>query len=570
MIEMESAGAAVAAGWGAIPKASHTMILDRSLPVTPDVPLISPENDKQQYTVYTRRWYILFAFSLMSFNQCIIWLSFSPIATATREYYHLCHTPEECAKQGGKGQGAIDLMLAWGPIIYLPTAIPLGVYAMRRSNLRKIVVTGAVLSAVAAIIRCALAWHFGNGGEEPEWNERVAVPLVHVAQALNAAVGPIAMATVTLVSATWFPPSERYFATACALMSNQMGAAVGFFAFVLVKDAKDIPKLLNAHLILTLPVLLMILIYFPSQPPTPPCAVVDDKNKKQQPRNNPVRQLDYDYVASGTTFGMVPDAADVLGQGEKEETASFTELCKEFCSESAALLTANKPFVLLAWAGGALQGMYNGWSGSLDSIVPQEKFTVSYCGWVGFASTIAQIVGALFIGRVVDRWVPSLQRRMKTSLLVLLLVCGAVMAWITLALPLGLSAKTGKQPDPLIDESIGVTAFAIVLYGAVLGCTSPLFFEFAVELTFPAPEALSAGIIAYLNNVGCLILLGAKGWICNNGVMNAFMFAMVVIAGLGLFFVRAVYKRLDAQEAGDGQEAERARQDMDNMLYGGQ
>ena len=81
----------------------------------------------------------------MSFNQCLIWLSFSPVATATREYYNLCHTEAECEKQGGMGQSQIDLMLNWGPIIYLPTAIPLGVYAMRRSNLRKIVVTGAVV-----------------------------------------------------------------------------------------------------------------------------------------------------------------------------------------------------------------------------------------------------------------------------------------------------------------------------------------------------------------------------------------------------------------------------------------
>ena len=88
----------------------------------------------------------------------------------------------------------------------------------------------------------------------------------------------------------------------------------------------------------------------------------------------------------------------------------------------------------------------------------------------------------------------------------------------------------------------------------------PFHDRFAVELTYPAPEALSAGIIAYLNNIGCLILLGAKGWICAEGIMNVFMFAMVVLAGAGLAFVRATYKRLNAQEAGDPREAERERQ----------
>ena len=136
--------------------------------------------------------------------------------------------------------------------------------------------------------------------------------------------------------------------------------------------------------------------------------------------------------------------------------------------------------------------MFNAWSGSLDSIVPQDKFSVSYCGWIGFASTMAQIVTACLMGQIIDR-VPKLQRRMKTTLIALLVFTSAIMAWTTLALPLGISGTTGKQPAPLIDQGIGVTGFAIILYGAVLGATSPLFFEFGVELTYPAPEALSSG-----------------------------------------------------------------------------
>ena len=273
---------------------------------------------------------------------------------------------------------------------------------------------------------------------------------------------------------------------------------------MLVKEASDIPKLLNAHLIVALPVLLMIVVYFPSQPPSPPSAVVDERNNKAPGSSSPVvaRNLAQSYNPYGTHIGLAPDGADAttggIGGDIQSETdpdagASFTVLCKEFCAESARL-TKIKSFMLLAWAGGALQGMYNSWSGSLDSIVPQDKFSVAYCGWVGFASTLAQIFTACLVGFVVDR-VPSLQRRMKSLLLALLLVTGGIMAWITLALPLGISATTGEQPAPVLEESTGVTAVAIVAYGAVLGCTSPLFFEFAVELTYPAPESLSAGIM---------------------------------------------------------------------------
>lgn len=34
----------------------------------------------EEYTLHGQRWYILAAFSLLSFQQCLFWITFSPVA----------------------------------------------------------------------------------------------------------------------------------------------------------------------------------------------------------------------------------------------------------------------------------------------------------------------------------------------------------------------------------------------------------------------------------------------------------------------------------------------------------
>ena len=38
------------------------------------------------YLVYPRRFYVLFVFSFLSFNQCMMWLAFSPIERHAEAY----------------------------------------------------------------------------------------------------------------------------------------------------------------------------------------------------------------------------------------------------------------------------------------------------------------------------------------------------------------------------------------------------------------------------------------------------------------------------------------------------
>ena len=76
------------------------------------------------------------------------------------------------------------------------------------------------------------------------------LPLVHLAQICNAAVGPLTMAT-PLAASNWFPPKERDTATSVAILANNLGAAFGFFAPYVIRGKSKITIILWIHLALS-------------------------------------------------------------------------------------------------------------------------------------------------------------------------------------------------------------------------------------------------------------------------------------------------------------------------------
>jgi len=95
----------------------------------------------------------------------------------------------------------VDLLLNWGPITYIPAVVPVVVYSKKHNSTRTLVVGGACLCFVAMLLRLLPVW-FDLGFP--------AVYLVHVAQIINASVGPIGLSLPPKISATWFPDNERW------------------------------------------------------------------------------------------------------------------------------------------------------------------------------------------------------------------------------------------------------------------------------------------------------------------------------------------------------------------------
>ena len=172
----------------------------------------SAASSHTSFVLYRSRFLILFTFSLLSFNQSLFWLTFSPISDLAEEYY-------------GLSVDTVNLLLNWGPIIYIPCQFLTFYISSVRGGLRKVVLTSSTICLLAMCLRCVpnLVWH-----PESDAFKANAIYFLHAAQILNAAAGPFVMSTVSQCSALWFGINERAKATSIAIFSNNLGAAIGF------------------------------------------------------------------------------------------------------------------------------------------------------------------------------------------------------------------------------------------------------------------------------------------------------------------------------------------------------
>eukprot|EP00048_Salpingoeca_helianthica_P004438 m.76856 g.76856 ORF g.76856 m.76856 type:complete len:473 (+) comp13196_c0_seq1:1319-2737(+) len=404
----------------------------------------------REYRTYPARFYILLSFSMLSFFQSLVWLTYSPIADQAEKYY-------------GISEATTELLLNWGAIIYVATVPAVMFISNLKNGMRISVLLAAFMISFATFLRCipsfAPGYFFEGGWSDTDGRSSVAtfaLSLVHIAQIINAAAGPLVCATVTLVSSTWFPINERTTATAVAVLFNNFGAAIGFIMMPqIVVGFRDMPTLLYVHAACGFASLLSILAYFPNAPPTPPSPAAQEEGCHQ-----------------GQTF-------------------------KEFLKDSRAAMSC-VPFMLIANGYGLMSGVFNAWSGILSSIL-SGQYDDNQAGWFSFASTIAAIIGGLLIGPVADR-LPVVQRNFKATLLILLVFCFLCFVWFTLSFPV-------SGVPAVLPSNFWTVAGSITLSGTFMGATYPLFYEFSVELTYPVREATSAGVLTFFTNIWSLVFL---------------------------------------------------------------
>lgn len=141
--------------------------------------LLSPLSKIQADTDYTAsptRWYILAVFSLFSFNQCLVWFTFSSIkAPKVYEYYSGNSTASSHIDDS-----TVALLLNWGPIVGC-LFFPFQVYMLTLSKgFRKATMLGAALVFSGAVIR------FIPSLASAEWRHTssLAILCLHVGQAI--------------------------------------------------------------------------------------------------------------------------------------------------------------------------------------------------------------------------------------------------------------------------------------------------------------------------------------------------------------------------------------------------
>ena len=437
------------------------------------------------YQLYPRRFYVLFVFSFLAFNQCLFWLTFSPIARSAEDYYHI-------------SEATVDLLLNWGPIIFIP-CLPLTYILLNKPNgLRRCVLllafTGflsTILRVIPSIITSPSSPHFSS----------IAMPFMHAGQILNAACGPLVMAPVSQLSCLWFGANERVRATTIAIMANNFGSTVGFLISApIVSSPEYVPRLLYIHVGLAFVPCVLAFLYFPAHPPTAPS----------------------------------PAAEQLLFHPDSEQSGnSWRILMKNIWH------CFTKPsFVLIAMAGGLIGGTTSAWTSLFDVILKPENYTEQQAGWFGFAQSLAGIFGGLCSATVADS--RPFRRSLKPLMVISCVGCVLAIAWFQLCV------HTWFYDRPILPSTAVTIGLSLTLAGLFQGASQPLFYESLAEIMFPLPESVSASILVQLNNAVALILL----FIAPNRdkLMNLLVLIVNSVCILMIACARFTYKRRDEDE----------------------
>ncbi|UJR11507.1 hypothetical protein I4U23_015688 [Adineta vaga] len=407
------------------------------------VPL-APSDYSSTYRVYPQRFYVLFVFFLLSFDQNIIWLTFSPIARNAEKYYQM-------------NEATIDLLLNWQSILFIPF-LPLAYIILNKQNgLRKCVMLVATLTFLGTILR--LIPLIISHSSSPHFHS-ISMPFLHAGHILNAICYPLVTAPVSQLSCEWFGLNERTRATTIAIIANNFGGTIGYVTSpFIVSSPECVPRLLYIHLGLAFVACVLTFLYFPAHPPTPPSP-----------------------------------AAQQLSQTINEENSSWKIHMKHIWQ---CLTTPS--FLLICNAGSFSYGIFNVWVGLYDNILIPQNYTEIQTGWFSFGSAFAGNIGGIAFAALADT--RPFQRSFKLLLIIACIGCFFSLIWFVLMVPSYFS-------NQLILSSNALTiGFSLGLAGLFQGAGLPLFYEALAEIMFPLPESLSASILVQWSNVISLTLL---------------------------------------------------------------
>eukprot|EP00298_Acanthocystis_sp_HF-20_P017012 c21649_g3_i2.p1 GENE.c21649_g3_i2~~c21649_g3_i2.p1 ORF type:complete len:470 (+),score=179.38 c21649_g3_i2:49-1410(+) len=425
------------------------------------------------------RWLILFNFSFSAFNQCFFWITFSPISDFAVEYYSI-------------SSAQVQFFLTIGGIVFLP--FTLLVLWLSKKGPRWIVLVALSLQLTSCFLKCIPCLWEDKFVRSHGSNNDYGIILIYLGQILNGMSGPLAMASPSLISQSWFGDGERTFSTAVGCLSANFGSAFGLLLGpYLVQSANDMYKIIYLQTGFSIIPFILSLIYFPNQPPNPPSISFQKSHNSSVQKSN---------LLTDIKIGI-----------------------------------HNKGLVMFCLAGGFFSGVFNCWTGVISTIVKPAGYDHIDAGWFGFSATVASIIGGLVSGYVGDKF---FQKNFKMLIISILLICCLFFIWFTLSLP------SKFWDEELIPQSKITLLIAITGAGFCLGCTSPLIFEFAIELTYPLPETTSAVFLTFSITSGGLIFLCIPP--SETPLMNIFMVGAVFITTIVVSLVPEKYQRANVQK----------------------
>ncbi|KAL3891012.1 hypothetical protein ACJMK2_003277 [Sinanodonta woodiana] len=423
------------------------------------VALIPPHSTTVTH-VYSRRWYILFVYSLLTFTQDLIWNTFSPISEPSKSVY-------------GWSVADIAFLTNWGPIGYIVAAVPFA-WLTDIKGLRPACLLAMGCTAVGTVLRCIT------------YQQPAASWLIHTGQFLNGLCAPVAGALPPVLSSTWFPVHERATATAISSGISILGIAMSFIIgpFMVPSihtDSGTAPVLDN--------VTSRAGIF--ENGTDRGYTISSDVALAQQQRENMMRLL---YFECGwSVFVFILMLVYFPSKPPKPPTISASIERMDIKTGILKLIKCSQ-FWLIGLAYGISLGVYYCWQGILDVDLSPHGIAQNETGWLGFWS----IVGGGIAGILVSKFSDLFSKHLKAILLVMYAISTVSFGLFTLSL-------IGIIPTKAV-----VLYPTIIIGGIFLNGATPPLYEMAVEATYPIGEIITMYFINFINNVGGLIFLGVQ------------------------------------------------------------
>ncbi|XP_064629895.1 solute carrier family 49 member A3-like [Lineus longissimus] len=201
---------------------------------------------------------MLLTLCLLNASNAMLWISFSPIANITAEFY-----------------GVDTMAVNWLSLVFLVASIPCGFFAtwlLDSLGLRTGLITGAWINLIGSVLRLV------SGLNVPE---AAAYPLVIIGQTIAACAQPFLLFAPTKLAALWFEENHRATANMIASMSNPLGILLAnILSPVIVNSKADFPLMLEIY---TAPAILTTLMatfgIWSALPPTPPTASAAEQHE---------------------------------------------------------------------------------------------------------------------------------------------------------------------------------------------------------------------------------------------------------------------------------------------------
>lgn len=391
-----------------------------------------------EFKLYTSRWYMLALFCFVNFCNAALWVTFAPISDLTATYI------------GGSSGNvtSVNFLATVYLILYLPGSI-LGVITRKMFSLRVSLIIAGMLSFVGSLIRLIGALARDSSSSAGIYSA------LFIGQCISALAQPMFVNIVAYISMLWFPEAERDLATTIGSMFSPLGNALGQVlppALVSEQDGtiSGMSALQGVECVLCAVSLLLVVVFFQSEPPTPPSAVA---------LNRSMIQSSTDVGDAKKSTSAPSDASDHYGSFQKELKLLFTD----------------RNFVILFTVFSLGLGLFNALLTLLYQFIQPYGYSNDDAGNFGAAFIVSGLIGSALAGWILNKY----KRYNLTLKIYIVLVVTAILVFVC----------------ELSADNLNALLISFVYLGFTMLPLLPIFMETCAETTYPVSEDVSVGAL---------------------------------------------------------------------------